>query len=396
VRDAPPVLVFGSGVTALGIIRSLGQAGIPAYVVSDARDVVARSRWYRPAPASAARATPEQDLPAWLAGLPLARAVLLPAGDSWALALARHAAQVAPRFVTSSAPEAVLDRLMDKWHLAETLRAAAVAHPRTAVLETSADLDAIPEASFAGSFLKPRDSQRFFARFGVKGFHVRSRAEAAERLRMLAPLGLAVQLQEYIPGPATAYHFVDGFFDGQGQVSAVFARQRLRIYPPDFGNSSYMVSEAVTDAEDAVVAVTRLLRHVGYRGIFSAEFKRDERDGVFKLLEVNVRPWWYVEFAERCGVNVCRMAYQDALGEPVEPVTRYAVGRTCVYPYYDFYACRDLRRRGQLSPIAWAKSWLASMQPVFRWNDPLPALTELATIVSRRLRRGAGGKGNRG
>jgi hypothetical protein len=90
------------------------------------------------------------------------------------------------------------------------------------------------------------------------------------------------------------------------------------------------------------------------------------------------------------------MAYQDALGEPVEPVTRYAVGRTCVYPYYDFYACRDLRRRGQLSPSAWAKSWFASLQPVFRWNDPLPALTELATIVGRRLRRGPRGKGNRG
>jgi len=47
--------------------------------------------------------------------------------------------------------------------------------------------------------------------------------------------------------------------------------------------------------------------------VFSAEFKFDERDGLFKILEVNARPWWYVDFAARCGVDVCRMAYRDAL-----------------------------------------------------------------------------------
>jgi len=60
--------------------------------------------------------------------------------------------------------------------------------------------------------------------------------------------------------------------------------------------------------------------------VFSAEFKFDERDGLFKLLEVNARPWWYVDFADRCGVDVCGMAFRDALGEEIEPVTGYKLG----------------------------------------------------------------------
>ena len=34
----------------------------------------------------------------------------------------------------------------------------------------------------------------------------------------------------------------------------------------------------------------------------------------FKILEINARPWWYVELASRCGVDVCTMSYRDAFG----------------------------------------------------------------------------------
>ena len=69
-----------------------------------------------------------------------------------------------------------------------------------------------------------------------------------------------------------------------------------------------------------------MLHAVGYRGIFSGEFKRDPRDGRFKLLEINTRPWWFIDFAVRCGVDVCRMAYDDAQGLPVTAVSEYKVG----------------------------------------------------------------------
>ena len=34
----------------------------------------------------------------------------------------------------------------------------------------------------------------------------------------------------------------------------------------------------------------RLLKSMGYHGIASVEFKRDPRDGQFKLMEVNMAP----------------------------------------------------------------------------------------------------------
>jgi D-aspartate ligase len=94
-----------------------------------------------------------------------------------------------------------------------------------------------------------------------------------------------------------------------------------------------------------------------------------------------------VEFAARCGVNVCRLAIRDALGEPVETIREYAVGRRCVFPYYDLQAVRAELAAGRLGLLGWASSWIGPHQPVFRWSDPLPALGELAVLFGDRVRR---------
>jgi predicted ATP-grasp superfamily ATP-dependent carboligase len=152
-----------------------------------------------------------------------------------------------------------------------------------------------------------------------------------------------------------------------------------------------MVSVRPEAAAGAVSAITSLLTHAGYRGMFSAEFKLDPRDGVFKILEVNARAWWYVDFAARCGVDVCRMAYDDALERPVAEVKSYRVGQRLVFPYTDYFACVALRRRGQLSRASWMRSWLGAMQPVFQLRDPAPSMRATARIVATflgsRLRR---------
>jgi D-aspartate ligase len=386
-----PVLVFGTGLTVLGAMRLLHRAGTPFRVVGDGGELASRSRWFRTAPPSTTAADSARDLPAYLSGLPYERAVLLPCSDAWVLRVARAVPHVAPRFVASVATPDTLERLLDKWHLAEVLRELGLPHPRTVAIDTSADPERVPADVLAGAFLKPRDSLSFFARFGVKAFRVSSRAELRACLARVAGTGLEVQLQEYVPGPPTNHYFVDGFVDRTGRMG-IQARQRVRMYPPDFGNSTSFESIAPADIQPAVDVMTRLLGHLRYRGVFSAEFKRDARDAVFRLIEVNVRPWWYVEFAGRGGMDVTAMAVRDALGEPVPVARPSTAGRRCVYPYYDFFACRDGVRSGTLTRTQWLRSWATSEQPVFRWSDPWPAVSATAAILLGRLRHVAGGR----
>ena len=81
------------------------------------------------------------------------------------------------------------------------------------------------------------------------------------------------------------------------------------------------------------------------------------------------------------------MAWADALGDPVHLQAGYQVGRRCVHAYYDYFACRELRRQGGLSLAAWLGSWLRSTKSTFEWSDPLPAFVTLGRILGSALKR---------
>ena len=77
-----PVLVLGSGLTPIGVMRSLHRAGIPTYDFDVRHDIEHHSRWYRPAPLRGDLHEPV--LEELLDALELESAVLMPCSDHWA------------------------------------------------------------------------------------------------------------------------------------------------------------------------------------------------------------------------------------------------------------------------------------------------------------------------
>jgi predicted ATP-grasp superfamily ATP-dependent carboligase len=364
-----PALVFGAGVTGLAVLRSMGRNGVPAYHAGADTALVRASRWYVPAPGGP---VDEARVAGWLEQLPFERAVLIPASDDWALALARVPEG---RFAPAVAPLDVVRTFVDKLRFSQAAARLGVPTPRTIFVRGVEDLDALAGEDLGSHFLKPVDSQAFAARYGTKGFWLEDRARAADTVRRLAEEGLEMLLQEFIPGPPTGHVFLDGYVDRTGVMRAVLARQRLRLYPPKLGNTSLAVTIRLDEAAAALESLRRLFAGTGYAGIFNAEFVHDERDGVFKLLEVNARPYWQLELATAAGLDLAQMAYRDALGEAVETAPGYRVGVRWVHPLNDFRA-RGLDVRALLGPgnAVWAR------------DDPRPVFDGIAR-QARRLAR---------
>lgn len=379
-----PALIFGNDVTALGTLRSLRARGIPTTVASPRPALEQRSRWFVPAPGPTPAPNAEA-LQRYLEAHIPEGTVLFPTSDLFALALARLPEAVRERWPTVAARADAMEILVDKALFAELVERLEVPHPLTRPVHDAEEMAALDPARLEGCFLKPTDSQRFFARFGVKAARAATATEAVAWAERASEAGVDLVVQEYVPGPGDLHYYVEGYSTGDPATTTWFARRRLRIYPPDFGNSTWMRSVPLEEVAPARDALRRLLEHLEFRGIFSAEFKRDPRDGEFKLLEVNARPWWYVEFAVRCGVDVVYQAYRDALGLPTEPSRPYDVGRSCVYPYYDFHAVREAK--GLPAAVGNAFGWMGAWQPIFRWNDPKPAVSALGDILLRRFRR---------
>jgi D-aspartate ligase len=269
---AIPVLILGAGLTALGVVRAFGRKRTPTYIVSNEADdaLIRFSRWFRPV-AQRNQATPETLL-AFLDNGSLEQAVLMPCTDPWVEAVARLPRSLSTLFPSTVASPDTIALFLDKGLLARALTKLDLPHPHTIPVSTQDDLIDLPDDAFGNSFFKPCNSDRFAKRFEVKAFRIRDRDDAIKRSDQILREGFSVVLQEYIPGPPTANYVIDGFIDRAGTVRALFARRRLRIYPSELGNSTYMVSIPITDVKQAVETLLRLLRSVDYRVMANSSF----------------------------------------------------------------------------------------------------------------------------
>lgn len=389
-----PAVAFGGGVTGLAVLRACGRRGVPVYSAGTNREMVySRSRWYRRLPGEHIEETSDGErLAGYLRALPFQRSVLFPCSDQWALAMASLPDDVAASHAAIVAPLDVLRLLIDKELFSRAAAEYGVPAPR--VLHTT-DLDAIETGALQSFFLKPRNSQLFAERFGVKALRLESHAQATELLGRMVEDGIELLLQEFVPGPPISHVFLDGYVDRSGVVRACLARRRLRMHPRPFGNTTLSVTIPLDEVSEAFDSLSRLFEGLGYVGLFDAEFKLDARDGLFKILEVNARPWWQIELAGAAGLDVCSMAYRDALGEPLPQLSEYRIGQSWVNPVPDLRAWWTGREDGDRAGGFPLRVWFSGANAVFSWDDPKPAVTELLRQRGRLPRVGRSSSSSR-
>lgn len=386
-----PVLIFGPHIAALGVLRTLVARGVPTYVVDDTSNVIVRSRWYR-RPAQRLAETPDPEVLArYLRDLDLPSGVLIACSDLWAMAVSGLPHDVRARFPSSIAPRAAIERFVDKDRFRELVDELDIPRPRTTPIPGPRDLELVSDDDLANGFLKPTESQAHNRHFRTKGFFIESRDHARQLVEEAAAAGVTFMLQEYIPGDPSKTILIDGFVDRYGSIKGMVARRRLRMDPPLLANTCSDVTIPFSEVEACVPALQRLFEAVRYRGIFNVEFKFDERDGRFKIIELNPRPFWLIGHIARAGLDLPWMSYLDAQGEGVPTISSYEVGRYGMYEIPDATAIARaiVSRRRPSGPVV--MSWLRGDKALFWWSDPMPALGGLGQSARRKLGRVARG-----
>jgi D-aspartate ligase len=118
------------------------------------------------------------------------------------------------------------------------------------------------------------------------------------------------------------------------------------------------------------------------------EYKRDPRDGQYKLLDVNARTWGYHTLGPQAGVDFPYLLFTDQLGEPAEPC-RARAGVRWIHLLTDLPVGAMEILSGRLT---W-QEYVASLrgchtEAVFSREDPLPGLVELALVPYLSVKRG--------
>lgn len=167
-------------------------------------------------------------------------------------------------------------------------------------------------------------------------------------------------VQEVIPGDDSELIYVSFYLNRQSEVLGIFAGRKYRILPTGFGSASYVRS--CNDPKFKELAI-KLLSATQYKGLGGIEFKRDPRDGQYKLIEFNTRFGMWDGLGAKCGVDLAYIAYCDALDIPVESQMDFRDEVIWIDLQRDIRASIEYMRKGEMS----LHQWLRSLRGEKKW-----------------------------
>jgi len=373
-----PVVVIGTGQTALGIARALGRHGIDVFAVSDKRDPVVFSKYCKRSFTTNETRHHKGILKRLLIEIGKRfsrRAVIYPTSDMDALNLAELKDELSDDYLFVVGDKEAVETLVNKKKFYRVLSNTGIVHPQTYFPENEKEAHRLATELDYPIFVRPAITELFSWAFpkNGKGFVAYSPSELVDYYSLATQHGIDVMFQEIVTGPPINSYQLEGYYDSKYNPLVLFARQRLRIYPPDFGNTTLCVSISMANLVEEKDSINKLIAAIGYSGFASAEFKKDERDGALKLLEINARPWWHFWLSERCGVDIALTSYLDAIGEAggIAPRTHYEVGVKGVNLLDDFAAAADMLRNKKLRFNEWASTFRGVRCDSFLSRDDL-------------------------
>lgn len=149
--------------------------------------------------------------------------------------------------------------------------------------------------------VKPAIMHSFHKQFGKKAYLCLDKDSLIEKVKYIYennyPINQLV-LQEYLSGGAkTLYSY--GVYSENGEPQAWIMANRIRQNPMDFGNSTtFAITCKIPEIEDAA---RKILSATKYTGLAEIEFMYDEKNGVYKFLEINTRAWKWHSISEAFG-----------------------------------------------------------------------------------------------
>jgi predicted ATP-grasp superfamily ATP-dependent carboligase len=386
-------LVTGADYRGLGIVRSLGRRGIPVWVMKqDGQMLGAASRYASRSLSSPSSEESRKQLD-FLVNLAIKEGVagwaLFPTSDDTVTLVARHHTLLSEYYRLTTPPWNVLRWGCDKRLLYRLAQDLGVDRPWTFCPRNRDELAAL-KCPFP-VILKPAMRLGFNRLTRDKAWPVENRASLLARYdeasMLLAPEMLMVQ--ELLPGGGESQFSYAALCRDGVPLASVVAR-RTRQFPMDFGRFSTFV-ETIEEPK-LVEPSLRLLSAMGFTGLVEVEFKRDSRDGKFKVLDVNPRVWGWHTLCGRAGVDFPHLAWLLVRGEPV-PDVRARAGERWVRLGADLsVAVREILS-GRLKLRSYLKSLQGSLEcAMFAWDDPLPGLLGLPLVAATLGRRVLSGK----
>lgn len=291
------VIVIGGHVQGLGIIRIFGRNNIPCYLLDSNNINIAKHSKYC---SKFFKIDPEQEFISLLIKLNskynLDDWLLIPTDDNYVRILSQNKELLEKYFRVSVDSWNIIEKCYNKritYRIAQDL---GIDMPKTYFPDNLEQIKRL-NVSFP-CIIKPAIMHKLNSQIHQKVLVCKNREELITNyekvLHYIPPDEVIVQ--EIIPGDGENQYSACFFYNRTEPFISLLAR-RKRQFPIDFGKCTTF-AETIFD-ESLLQRAQLILNKINFWGICEVEFKKDERDGKYKFLEINPRTWKWHSIANK-------------------------------------------------------------------------------------------------
>jgi len=391
----PVALVLGGYINALSIVRQLGSARLPVWVLDFTYSLATHSRYCKRSFIDPKCNIDDGLLEALLkiGKLLNLRAVLYPTHDFHVRVMAENYDKLNNFYNVCINPKSAINIISKKWQY-ELCDQLDIPYPKTHYCETHEDIDAFLTSSigFAYPILLKPFSRSSDAKLGAE-FRVqvaRNHNEVLQLFDNIYQLSAGRFLaSEIIPGGPENIWAYTGYCDRPGHVLAGWTGRKLTQRPRDFGVFSTAETRLNKTVHEQGIALLEAAEHVG---VGQPEFKYDFRDGKYKLMEINPRSDMWNMAGYLGGVNLPLIQYYHCTGQSDHYqslcVEQHSQPKRLVFMTYELGNIFDHQPRVQFMWSAVKSFFLRHKRFAVWWlEDPFPWLSHVAFLGKEFLTR---------
>lgn len=240
--------------------------------------------------------------------------ILVASSDSYAELVIRNKTKLAPYYALPFVDEKWIDEMLYKDRFYAVCEKYNLDYPSTAIVSYD------NYSTFASPYdfpiaLKPADSVAYLEvsfEGKQKAYIIKSAEQLTTVLANIYASGYKEKMivQDFIPGDDTNMRVLNAYCDQHGKVRMMcLGRPLLEDCTPDLiGNYVAIVNDY---NEEIYAQYKAFLEAIGYTGYANFDMKYDERDGKYKVFEINLRQGRSSFFATGSGYNLAKYAVED-------------------------------------------------------------------------------------
>ncbi|NLM68358.1 MAG: hypothetical protein GX180_14465 [Enterococcus sp.] len=386
-KNSKGALIIEGHVQGLSNTRSLGEAGIPVFVV-DKNDCLAHYskyclKFFR---------CPDyltDEFVSFLIDLAsvhnLNGWVLIPSNDHAVFTISKHINKLEQYYKIITPSLDIIENIYDKIRLFRIAENEKIPYPLTYSIKKIEDVD-----QFGINFpviIKGRFGLSFYKKFGKKVFLAQNEAKMKEYLKRIKTSNELDNtiIQELIPSDRTNKTISFTSFCKNGEVKTFWMGAKLREHPLRFGTATFAESVYI---EECYFNSINLLKALNYTGVCEIEYLKDPRDGKYKLIEINARTWLWVGLAKKCGIDYVKYIFDYLNDIPIIFPTEYRLSTKWINYFTDTVFSIKAILTGYLRVNEYLKSLKGEkMAAVFQTDDVMPGIMFLVLLPYIKIKR---------